>query len=240
MQSFSQDGQDKFIADLFNNKKEGIFLDIGAYNGLDFSNTLYLEKNLLWKGICIEPNPVVFEKLKINRNCICLNCCVSEVKGTFQFLSVSGYGIMLSGLIDMYDEKHLERINETIRNHGGNKEILNVPALPLKNILEEFDFKTIDYCNIDVEGGELSVLKSIDFSKILIKFFTIENNYGSKTIGSFLKLHGYKLIATLGSDEVYEYHSKRYSLIFSLKLKRIRNHINIIKQVIKTKIRLTI
>lgn len=236
MDFFSQDGQDKFIANLFNNKSEGYFLDIGAYDGIDFSNTLYLEKKLAWKGICIEPNPVVFEQLKVNRNCICLNCCVGNANGIFKFLSVSGYGIMLSGLMDMFDQKHLLRIDQGIKEHGGSKEILDVPVLPLKNIFETYIITTIDYCNIDVEGGEMSVLKSIDFSKVRIKVFTIENNYGSKHVRRFLKPLGYKLIATLGADEVYELHSKRYDLMLKLKVKKLRNYISHVKQSILKKI----
>lgn len=230
MKYFSQDGQDKFIAFLFNNKLDGKFVDIGAHDGLDFSNTIYLEKNLSWKGICIEPNPVIFEQLKINRNCICLNCCINDTRGTYKFLSVSGYASMLSGLIDKYDQKHLDRIDQEITEYGGKKEILDITALPLVDIFNEYDLSEIDYCNIDVEGAEFSVLKSIDFTKIRINVFTVENNYNHNQVRKFLKLHHYKLIAILGSDEVYELNSKRYFLMFKLKVKLLKNYVSFIKE----------
>ena len=59
--------------------------------------------------------------------------------------------------------KHLERIDETIKDYGGKKEIVDIEALPLSDIFENYGLKSIDYCNIDVEGGEISVLNSIDF-----------------------------------------------------------------------------
>jgi FkbM family methyltransferase len=235
MQFYSQDGQDEFIVRLFKNKKEGVFLDIGAYDGLNYSNSLYMEKELSWKGICIEPNPIVFKQLEVNRNCICLNCGVGETKGSFQFLSVSGYGSMLSGFIDMFDEKHLARIDQGINEYGGTKEIINLYVLPLSNIFEEHGIVSIDYCNIDVEGGEMGVLKSIDFSKVKIKVFTIENNYGTKQIGKYLKKYGYRLIAKLGADEVFEQNSKRYLLMTKWRIKKVKNFVYSMWQNIKKK-----
>lgn len=231
MKYFSQDGQDRFVADLLNHKKNGVFIDIGAFDGIDFSNSYFFEKGLSWSGICIEPNITIFKKLQTNRNCICLNCCVGEATGVNQFLSVTGYAVMLSGLLSMFDRRHLERIDEAIKVHGGTKEILDIPVLPLETILENHKIEIVDYCNIDVEGGELGVLKSINFSKVKIKLFSIENNYGEKEVQQFLKLHGYRLIAKLGADEFYELNSKRYLLMLKLEFRKFKNYLNALKNI---------
>jgi hypothetical protein len=64
MQYYSQYGQDKFLFEnFFINKKEGFFLDIGAHDGVNGNNTFLFEK-IGWSGVCIEPIPSVFEKLK--------------------------------------------------------------------------------------------------------------------------------------------------------------------------------
>lgn len=225
MKFYSQDGQDEFLCKLFKNKKDGFFLDIGAYDGIKFSNTYFMEKSLGWNGICVEPNPKVFEELSKNRNCICLNCCVSEEKGKFEFLSISGYGVMLSGLLNFLDPQHLQRIDDSIRQFGGSKTIIVLPSLRVETILEEHKIIEVDYCNIDVEGGEMSVLRSIDFSKINIKVLTIENNYGSKEISRFLKRLGYKKIARLGADDIYELNSRRYSLILLFKYRKTKEFV---------------
>lgn len=226
MEYYSQDGQDEFLITLFKGKRNGIFLDIGAFDGIQFSNTYFMEKNLSWTGICIEPNPIVFDELKKNRKCICLNYCVTEEKGSLKFLSVSGWGVMLSGLLEFLDPKHLIRIDETIIKYGGTKEVINVVASPIKDILKAKDITEVDYCNIDVEGGELSVLKSIDFSKVTIKVFTVENNYANTEIKKFLSKEGYKRIWKVGADDVYELHSKRYKLMSKLKIKELKNYIS--------------
>jgi len=229
MKYFSQDGQDAFIVKLFRGERNGTFIDIGAFDGKTFSNTLYLEKELMWKGICIEPNPIAFKELKANRNCICINCGVGEKEGVFKFLSLSGASAMLSGYIDSFDENHINRIDQLIKTHGGKKELIEVPVLPFKIIAEKHNIEIVEYCNIDVEGGELNVLRSIDFKKVKIKVFTIENNNDSKEVCNFLKPFGYKLIHKLGADEVYELSSKRYQLILNYKIKKLKNALSELK-----------
>ena len=95
--------------------------------------------------------------------------------------------------------------------------------------VEKYGFSVIDYCNIDVEGGEISVLKSIDFPKTIIKVFTIENNYNTKDIRNHLKPFGYSLITKIAGDEVYELSSKRYGLILNYQIKKTFNYLSILK-----------
>lgn len=224
LQYYSQDGQDEFLVKIFKNKKNGYFLDVGAYDGVKFSNTFFMEKNLEWKGICIEPNPQVFSQLIKNRQCIALNCCISEVGGNYSFLSVSGWGEMLSGILEFLNPAHLERIDDTIKKNGGTKTIMNLAAKPIKSILSEKNISSIDYCNIDVEGGELSVLKSIDFSLVRIKVFTIENNYKADEVKKYLYEKGYKRIWRIGADDVYEYNSHRYMMMLKFRYRDIKEN----------------
>jgi len=54
-------GQDVFVAELLSFKKNGVFVDIGANDGVTISNTWYFEKELGWDGIAIEPIPQIYE-----------------------------------------------------------------------------------------------------------------------------------------------------------------------------------
>ena len=56
--SHSQNGQDVVLAnDVFARKRKGVFVDVGAHDGVTFSNTLMLERDFDWSGVCIEPLP---------------------------------------------------------------------------------------------------------------------------------------------------------------------------------------
>ncbi|QCR22170.1 FkbM family methyltransferase [Pontibacter sp. SGAir0037] len=227
MQYYSQYGQDSFIVkNLFKHKRNGFSLDVGAYDGINMSNTFVLEKELGWKGICIEPNPVVYEQLKNNRSCTILNCCISDKVSNVQFMAVSGWGIMLSGILDFFDKGHIQRIDRTIEEHGGSKELIEIPSLPLQNILNEYNINEVDYCSIDVEGGELKVLDSIDFAKINTKILSIENNYGTEHIRNYLKPFRYSLLTKIGADEIYEKNSRNLLLILRFKMKMMKKDLS--------------
>lgn len=74
-----QCGQDKWIIEsMLPARKEGVFVDIGANDGVTLSNTLVLEKDHGWTGIAVEPIPEVFARLQANRICTVGNGCVGE------------------------------------------------------------------------------------------------------------------------------------------------------------------
>lgn len=201
----SQHEQDKFLNEnFFNNKKNGVFLDIGAHDGKSLSNTLFFERELDWSGICVEPMPEVYEKLKNIRSCKCLNVAATNVNKEDIFLRIKGYSEMLSGLLSEYNESHLKRIDFELQKFGGSKEEIKVKCVNVTDMLLENEMTYIDYCSIDTEGNELKILEAIDFDKINISFFSIENNTGKSHIKKFLKTKGYKIIKLLGCDEIYQ------------------------------------
>ena len=63
MTYYGQHREDEYINQLFNNKKNGICVEVGAYNGVNASNTYFFELNG-WRSLCIEPIPLEFEKCK--------------------------------------------------------------------------------------------------------------------------------------------------------------------------------
>ena len=185
----------------FQDKVGGTFIDIGAHEGIIFSNTYFFEKNLGWKGICFEPNPVTYQKLVWNRNCICLKAGVSDVEGVMQF--VSHPCTWVSGFLDKYSEEHAEKwkVGEALANHSAK--LIDVNCYRLNTILEKYDLDTIDLLSIDTEGGELEILKSIDYEKFLIRVIIVENIYRDPEYRSFLEDKGYTYATRLHRDEVY-------------------------------------
>ena len=149
MKFYSQYAQDKYLYDNhLKDVKDGYFLDIGAHDGISLSNTMFFEKEMGWKGICIEPNPVVFDKIVKNRDCICLNGCIADFTGKSKFLKIEGYCEMLSGLIDEYDERHLKRIDYELQRFGGSKEIIEVDCFKIEDVLAENNISKIDFCSL--------------------------------------------------------------------------------------------
>lgn len=201
----SQYAQDQFAYEsFFKDKNDGVFVDIGAHNGITLSNSYFFEKVLGWWGICVEPLPAVFDQLNQNRDCVCLNCCVANFSGTSEFLQISGYSEMLSGLVDSYDSRHLKRIENELKSRGGFSEKIQVESRKLQDIVDEYQISKIDFLSIDTEGSELEILRSINFDNVFIDVITIENNYSDDRIYQFLTKKGFMLVKKLGADEVYK------------------------------------
>ena len=195
---FSQYNQDRSLENcIFKGFKNGFFMDVGAHDGVDLNNTLYFEVNNNWSGINIEPIPNVYRRLITNRpKSININCAIDEKCGKESFFLNHGYTEMLSGLKKDFDIRHLNRINgENIQYQSFTEEIL-VNTQTITNICKEYNINRINYLSIDVEGGEMSVLKSIDYDNIFIDVIGFENNYNdiSYIPINYLKSKGYILL----------------------------------------------
>ena len=200
----SQYGQDRFLhQNFFQNKNDGIFIDIGAHDGITLSNSWFFEHELGWKGICFEPLPSVFEQLGVNRNCICLNNCVAGQEGEVIFREVVGYSQMLSGIENSYDPLHKQRIEREIKEKGGSYKYHSIKCRVLNNVLKEHDVSSIDLISLDVEGSEFEILKSIDYEKFFIKVICVENVYNIEIIRDFLLSKGFSLVTRIECDDVF-------------------------------------
>ena len=148
MMYYSQSNQDKWVVEFLKSKKNGYFIDLGAYDGIQTSNTYYMEKNLEWDGLCVEANPSVYQSLIKNRRVKNVNVALTDYVGECFFLN--------------------DKISST-----GTK----VPCDTLNNILRNNNCpKNIDYISIDIEGHEYIVLKDFNFNEWNISLMTIEHN----------------------------------------------------------------
>jgi FkbM family methyltransferase len=201
---YSQTNQDKFLHEnFFQNKRDGVFIDIGAHNGIAYSNTKFFEE-LGWSGICIEPIPEVFEELEENRKAICLQGCITNKKGTDKFLRVKGPE-MLSGLLDKYHPWHMQRVIREVSadSEDGSMEIMEVDCFLFNDVLVENNIYHVDLLSIDTEGGELDIIKSIDFSLFDIDIIEVENNFNDNEMRDFIMSKGYQFVINIGADDIF-------------------------------------
>lgn len=169
--------------------EKGFFVDIGAHDGISGSNTKRLEE-LGWEGICVEPLPRAFEELQKNRTCELQNCAIWDKEGTTEFLVVTGYAEMLSGIVESYDPRHADRIDRELQHFGGTKTSITVRTRRFDNVVKN---PRIDFLSIDTEGSELSILNTINFDKYDIRVICVENNFGDPAFEVFFANRGYRL-----------------------------------------------
>jgi len=195
----SEHGQDRWLNEnVFNGMRGGVFVEFGAIDGLLTSNSLFFERELGWSGLCVEPIPKMFKKLKKNRSCICENYAISDTEGKVEFL-VYKKTIGWSGIRSNIEPQHMERME----SRGGAKKIIKVRTIPLNHLLLRHSLFHVDYMTIDVEGAEEQIVKTIDFGKFNIRVLDIENNFGNYNVEEYLRQFGYEHRVKLEINDIF-------------------------------------
>lgn len=183
--SKSQLGQDLFVLQQLEFKREGYFVEFGATNGVDLSNTHLLEKQFGWRGILAEPARMWQDALRRNRGCRIDERCVWKESGkSVQFTEMGE----LSTITEFVDSD----VRGDIRRRG---RIYSVDTISLADLFESHDApREIDYLSIDTEGSEFEILHQFDFSRYNIRVITCEHNFtvARKKIFDHLTSKGYR------------------------------------------------
>mgnify|MGYP002509467386 CR=1 FL=1 len=195
-QIYSIDGEEMFLRAFFGEKRDGVYIDVGANHPWRFSNTFWAYSRG-WKGINIEPDVRNYELLSgIRSRDVNLNCGVSDVETSMD------YYIFEESALNTFCYDEIENKNEII-------DIRKVPIRRLDAILEEYDISEIDFMDIDVEGMELEVLKSIDWNKVNISCIIVEQRRMSifdvvkSSVCRFLSDRGYIPVSKYNRTVIY-------------------------------------
>jgi FkbM family methyltransferase len=193
--SFAQHNQDLLALYLSGMKQNGFFVEFGAMDGLELSNTLLLEKYYGWTGILSEPIPSLFNKIPNNRSAIADPRCVHSQSGlSVDFIQTKFQA--LSTLKEFSDHDHWA----STRADGAVT--IKVETVSLDDLLNQYDApEVIDYLSIDTEGSEFIILNSFSFTR-RFNLITAEHNHANhkEPLRNLLQEHGYKLIYPEYSD----------------------------------------
>jgi len=200
----SEDNQDFFVLDLLNYKKNGFFVDLGASDGVTASNTFLLEKFYKWEGICVDPNPQTIKSLVGARDSHICDLAVWETSGEvkpFKFLNDQ---------TEFYGWNLRSGLSETVVGLDSRYSEFNVFTITLNDLLELYNAPyDIDYVSMDLEGSEINVLRSFDFTENFVKIWTIEhsNDAQESEIFNIMTSHNYVLKNKLGHENWYVHKS---------------------------------
>lgn len=173
----SQIYQDIFASFIVGDKYDKTFIEFGATDGLDISNSYTLESSFNWKGVLSEPSPQWHEALKKNRkNSKIITKCIWKESGKKLDFFMSDFG-SLSTIKDFVESDKISiPTNTEIRLKSGKT--ISVETISLNDVIKEY-FNSIcpSYISIDTEGSEYEILKAFDLDNFRPKVFTIEHNH---------------------------------------------------------------
>lgn len=162
--SFSQEGEDCVLMRVFEGQELGFYVDIGAHHPQRFSNTyrFYLRG---WRGINVDPLPgskARFDALR--ERDINLEIGIANEPGVLTYFSFE------EPALNTFDpEVAMSRTSALLERR-------KIPVYPLKQILSKNlpTGEAIDFLSIDVEGLDLAVLRSNDWTKYRPRYVMAE------------------------------------------------------------------
>ncbi|MGI8654653.1 MAG: FkbM family methyltransferase [Pyrinomonadaceae bacterium] len=188
--SFSSAGEDMILRHLIGaEKRNGFYVDVGAFHPVNSSNTYYFYLNG-WRGINIDACPgSMTEFNKVRPRDTNLEAGVSDVNDELTY-----YFIDKNSSMNSFSKEFLIEIGM----HESVKEEIKVPVYKLSQILDEHlpAGQTIDFLSVDVEGFDYNVLVSNDWDKYRARIVVVEDSYkdeGCSRVLDLLKSKDYEV-----------------------------------------------
>lgn len=170
MKTYSQVSQDLWVLETLKYKNNGYFLDVGAYDGIEFSNSYLLESEYNWSGTLVEANPSNFYKMIKNRpNTNNVMCAITDEAG---YMTINDNGMssqLTKNSLQKIETKTFEQLFQ----------LYNIP-------------NSIDYMSLDIEGYESLALTKFPFHTHTCKTMTVEHNLYLN--GNSNKISTYKIL----------------------------------------------
>jgi FkbM family methyltransferase len=195
---------DQFLLErYFKDKKDGIALECGAFDGQLESSCKFFEESMDWRVINIEASPPIFKNLIINRpKSTNFNLALSNKEGTAKFAHVispemgENFG---NGSLS-----HLEIHKKSLINEGCKFVDYEVKTITYKKLIESTSIKKLNLMVLDVEGHELSVIEGMIGAAVLPEIFCIEHGHlGVEKIKLALSKLPYKYDTSLHINSFY-------------------------------------
>ncbi len=184
----SQGGQDKWVLEQLGGKKHGHYIDSGAADPYNNSNTRLLEFEYGWYGMLIEPRIEVYRSLLDTR-------LLSNKVIHGALVNTPGNGT----LVPFYNNLNVPDHSSVIQP---DKDVSCtkswVPSWRIGQLLKLYDMpRIIDYWSLDIEGSELDVLRTFPWRRYRVRCISVEHNNNPEKrsgINQLLLANGYKQV----------------------------------------------
>mmetsp|Transcript_7221 Transcript_7221/g.29293 ORF Transcript_7221/g.29293 Transcript_7221/m.29293 type:complete len:302 (+) Transcript_7221:124-1029(+) len=205
---YAAHGQDRWIIENIIPRRDQTtagmsFVEAGSFDGLTGSNLATLELSYGWDGLCYEPNPAMFQLVKTRRAaCKKFNAVLCDPQSTagdvsVKYLQMSPDRAQESGVLEFMDEYN----KELVKGYTVEREY-DLKCRSLSADVNLYLNGHVDVLSLDVEGSELIVLKTVEWSAITIDIIFVERSHEIE-VTAFLKSKNYLHVARVGHDNVF-------------------------------------
>ena len=219
---WSQQGEDEFFLKYFKTERDaqlgqasvlGTYVELGANDGSEASNTRRLYEAHGWRGLLVEASPPLCEKLAKNRPgdvVLCGAVCDLAFGGQLQFITTDrGAGTLVGHALDQGADP---KWSAMVRGLHHSMATVSVPCAPFASMLASSGVSYADLFSLDVEQNELRVLKTINFStfRFAVGFIELECPGAANSLSvqdeevrALLTSHGYTYLMRQRGNDVW-------------------------------------
>jgi len=195
--NFSQNDEEEVLRDFFSDINDGFYIDVGCHHPRRFSNTALLYKNG-WNGINIDAsakNLKLFNVFRKRDKNICALISEKPEKLKYYYFDDSA----LNGILSASKVNSLEDLGYKVI---GEEYIL---TQRLDDIIANFEVPNnkIDLLDIDVEGYDFQVLKSIDLNLFDVRVILIETGNKDCEIAEYLLNYNYSFYKKIDRNSFF-------------------------------------
>lgn len=181
---YSQKDEERIILEILGQRSSGFFIDVGAYDGIKFSNTRALVERG-FTGIMVEPGLEAFQKLlenyRLESRILLLHAALSNHKGIIPFWSNdSTYSTTTFGNVQKFSEQGFSRR-------------FFIPTISWNQLLDFTNVAEVDLLSIDTEGTSLELLDSFPFYRVQPKIIVVEHDQMQDLCDRVASNHFYRL-----------------------------------------------
>lgn len=195
LKSYSQFNEDIFLWQLFQGKRTGTYIDIGANHPVKLSNTKKFY-DMGWSGVNVEPNPKLYKQIcEYRPKDLNLNCGVGDNQGTITFYE------MEPDYYSTFDDKEAKKASFS----SSRKVVAKLPVKVITiNEIFEMCNREVDFLTVDTESFDYKVLSVNDWNKNRPKVIVVELNHDEDNrVFELLKQQAYDLIYYNGTNGIF-------------------------------------
>jgi len=180
----SEHAEEWILRDFFRDKRNGVFVDIGANDYKRFSNTYYLDVERGWSGLAIEPQTkFAADYAKHRPRTTFVPLFVSDASNREAVLYVGRADVLASVSRDLAESA------------GGSAEAVGVRTTSLDDVLDRSSISQFDFLNIDIELAEPAALAGFSIERFKPALVCIEAHLVVRQkILDYFAQHGYVLV----------------------------------------------
>lgn len=192
----AQFGEDVIVAEQFPEDFQGVAVDVGAADGVNINNTDLFERRG-WRVLCIEANPLYEDKLRASRKEVVIAACADYEADDVQFTYFPLNWEAGSALKPAFGKLAKWGVREEVFRHVTTK------VRKLDTLLAEANIDHVDYLSVDVEGGEMEVMRGFDLARYAPKVVVIEMWEDDGESSRYMEPFGYTRINRTYVNDIF-------------------------------------